>query len=509
MTEPLPSSVELASALLAEWDHLTAAERRELHELIEAARSREEPTGLLDFIPRLSRGYTRPEHLAAVASLFERAFAGEPVFACVSVPPRHGKTEMVLAAIAWWLSRRPADTLGFVSYASSFAESKSSRGRDFATGQGVRLHASRNTLSEWRTTEGGGLLATGIGGPLTGQGVRLAVVDDPVKNREEAESALIRQRTWDWFTSTLWTRIEPGGSCIVVHTRWHEDDPPGRILAGKLAVGMGFEHVSLPFLGRRREDGTVEADDLGDVVLWPRQQLPDGTWVGWTVEDARDRLRAVGEYDAASIYQGRPRPRGGKVFHEPHRVEAPEFRGARISIGCDPAGTDGPNSNHTVLVALAHRDVVLTTASGEKRTARVSDVAGVMRLKLRPEHAAPRVLAFQRAFGVPLDIESTRDGKDLARALKKIEPALVIRDVQAIGDKFIRAQPPAADWNQGLIRVPLDTRGMRCTTEQDLLDFTRVVTGFTGVGGGEDDDVDALAHAHSRARGAGVTQFSR
>jgi hypothetical protein len=105
VTEPLPYSVELASALLAEWDHLTAAERRELHELLEAARAREEPTGLLDFVPRLSRGYERPAHLASVASLFERAFAGEAVFACVSVPPRHGKTEMVLAALAWWLSR--------------------------------------------------------------------------------------------------------------------------------------------------------------------------------------------------------------------------------------------------------------------------------------------------------------------------------------------------------------------------------------------------------------------
>ena len=211
MHEQKPFSVALASGLVEQWDHLTASERREMHTLTEAAHALEAPCGLLDFIPRVARGYTRPEHLAPVASIFERAFAGEPVFACVSVPPRHGKTEMVLAAIAWWLSRRPEDALGFVSYASSFAESKSSRGRDYATAAGVQLHPSRNTLSEWRTTAGGGLLATGIGGPLTGQGVRLAVVDDPVKNREEAESALIRQRTWDWFTSTclLYTSPSP------------------------------------------------------------------------------------------------------------------------------------------------------------------------------------------------------------------------------------------------------------------------------------------------------------
>jgi hypothetical protein len=488
-------------------------ERRlaELEEREELRAERERRQGgLMERIPRWSPGLLKPTHLAPLCDLFDRIARGERVRALVDVPAQHGKTTTSLHGLSYLITEHPRWPLGYVTFSQRQASRKSFEALPAALASGALVGGrDRITLDEWRRPEGGGVIFTGIGGGFSGNPMRAVVFDDFFKNRIEAESEVRRDVVADWITSVAIPRLPADGSIIIPSTRWHEDDPPGRILAGKLAPGMGFVHVSLPFLGRRREDGTVEADNDGDVVLWPRQQLPDSTWVGWTVEDARARLIAVGEYDAASIYQGRPRPRGGKVFHEPHRVEAPELRGARISIGCDPAGTDGPNSNHTVLVALAHRDVVLTSASGEKRTARVSDVAGVLRLKLRPEHAAPRVLAFQRAFGVPLDIEGTRDGKDLGRALQKIEPALTIRYVQAIGDKFIRAQPPAADWNQGLIRVPLDTRGMRCTTEQDLLDFTRVVTGFTGVGGGEDDDVDALAHAHGRSRSAGVTQFSR
>ena len=492
----------------------TERERRAgtLAELVDLRVERERRRGgLMERIPRWSPSLIAPTHLAPLTALFDRIARGERVRALVDVPAQHGKTTTSLHGLAYLLAEHPRWPLGYVTFSQVQANRKSFEAQQSALAAGALVEGrDRVTLDEWRNPQGGGCIFTGIGGGLGGNPVRTLVFDDFFKNRVEAESALRRDVVADWITAVAIPRLPADGSIIIPSTRWHEDDPPGRILAGKLAQGMGFVHVSLPFLGTRDAEGVVTADDDGDVVLWPRQQLPDGTWVGWTVEDARARLIAVGPYDAASIYQGRPRPKGGKVFHEPYRVAAPTFAGARISIGCDAAGTDGPNSNCTVLVALAHRDVVLTNDAGVKRTARVSEVVGVMRLKLRPEHAAPRVLAFQRAFnGTPLDIENTRDGKDLGRALQKIEPALVIRYVNAIGDKFVRAQPPAADWNQGLIRVPLDARTMRCTTDQDLYDFVRVVTAFTGMGGGEDDDVDALAHAHGRSRAAGVTGFSR
>lgn len=504
-------SSELAHELLESWHHLTTAERRELHDLAEAAKAREERAGgLLDFIPRASPRLLRPDHLAPLADLYDRIARGERVRALVDVPAQHGKTTTSIHALPYLMERRPTWPLGYVTFSQDQANRKSFEAQLAALSVGV-LDTSRDrvSLEEWRNPQGGGVLFTGIGGGLGGNPIRALIFDDFFKNRVEAESKARRDHVAEWITAVAVARLPEDGSIIIPSTRWHEDDPPGRILRGDLCAGMGWEHVSLPFVGTVGEDGVRRADEDGDTVLWPRQRLPDGTWVGWTLEGAKARLRAVGPYDAASIYQGQPKPRGGKVFAEPARIEAPQFVGARLTLGCDPAGTDGPNSNHTVLVALANREEVVLDADHRPRKVRVADVAGVMRLKLRPEHAAPRVLAFQRAFGgTPLDIEATRDGKDLGAALQKIEPGIRIRYVAAAGDKFIRAQPAAASWNQGLIRVPLDARTMRMTTDADLCDFVRVVTGFAGLGDREDDDVDALAHAWGKPAG-GLRQFDR
>jgi predicted phage terminase large subunit-like protein len=361
-----------------------------------------------------------------------------------------------------------------VSYASSFAESKSLRARDFATAQGVKLHPARSTLSEWRTTEGGGLLATGIGGPLTGQGVRLAVVDDPVKNREEAESALIRQRTWDWFTSTLWTRIEPGGSCIVVHTRWHEDDLIGRLARGEMGDAAQWEVVNLPAV-----------DDAG-APLWPSR---------WPLSELAKK-RAANEYDWHSLFMGAPRARGGEVFRTPTRYTTPDLAGARIVLAVDPAGTESTRADWTVAVALAMRGAGTTLRA---------DVVDVLRLQREPGDVARELHAWQRKHGMaPLHIEASRDGKSIARALRSIEPGLRLSEVAPRGDKFVRAQPVATAWNEGRVRVPASSQGAPW-----LGAFLDTVCRFTGVSDRHDDDVDALAYAWTAGTGSGVTQFSR
>ena len=147
----------------------------------------------------------------------------------MSVPPRHSKTETILHSIAWLLEQDPQRSIGYVSYADAIARSKSRLARDYARAAGVALRQDADSLQEWRTAANGGVLATGVMGPLTGQGVNVLFVDDPIKNRQEAESFLIRQRTHEWFTSTATTRVEPNGSIVVCHTRWHADDLIGRL----------------------------------------------------------------------------------------------------------------------------------------------------------------------------------------------------------------------------------------------------------------------------------------
>lgn len=252
-------------------------------------------TTLAEFVPRISPAFASPRHLVPLLEAFDRV-EREAVRSCTSVPPRHGKTETVLHGIARLLARHPDWTIGYVSYAADIARSKSRQIRDYAAAAGVTLRNDSKALHEWRTPQGGGVLATGVGGPLTGHGLRLLVVDDPFKNRQDADSPLIRQRTFDWFTSTAMTRVEPGGSALVVHTRWHRDDLIGRLERDE---EVEWEVTSLP------------AIDGHGCALWPER---------WPVSELTKRRAEVGEYDWDSLFQQSPKARKGLVYPEFQRA---------------------------------------------------------------------------------------------------------------------------------------------------------------------------------------------
>lgn len=263
---------------------------------------------LPQWIPTLSPRYASPLHLEPLTRRLEAA-RKEPLRLVVSTPPRHAKTETLLHSIAWWLAKDPRLTIAYVAYASDLARSKSRKARLLAQTAGIQLADDAGRLEEWRTKAGGGLLATGIGGALTGHGVDILIVDDPIKNRVEAESAAQRDRVWEWFTDVAYTRLEPKGSAIVVQTRWHPDD-----LSGRLLESGRWEGIKLPAI-----DGEGKA-------LWPER---------WPVETLQQTRIQVGEYTWASLYQGEPRSRGGSVFGDvsmPSGSSAPLCSGARAAL---------------------------------------------------------------------------------------------------------------------------------------------------------------------------------
>lgn len=142
------------------------------------------------------------------------------------------------------------------------------------------------------------MLTAGVGGPLTGRGADVLIIDDPIKNAEEAHCDTYRERTWDWYRSVAYTRLEPRGSVIVIATRWHEDDLIGRLIR---AEPTAWRLLSLPALAE-------EDDSLGrppGAPLWPdRYPAP-------VLEETR---RVVGEYYWSAQYQQRPTPAGGRIF---------------------------------------------------------------------------------------------------------------------------------------------------------------------------------------------------
>jgi predicted phage terminase large subunit-like protein len=380
---------------------------------------------------------------------------GEAVRAVVSVPPRHSKTETILHSIAWLLEQDPRRSIGYVSYADAISRSKSRLARDYARAAGVALRRDAESLQEWRTVANGGLLATGVGGPLTGHGVNVLFVDDPIKNRQEAESSLIRQRTYDWFTSTATTRVEPNGSIVVCHTRWHGDDLIGRLEKS----GEGWEVINLPAVS-----------DKG-LPLWPSR---------WPLTALEHRRKAIGEYDWAALFQGRPVPRGGQLFRQPARYETLDVTGARLYIGVDTAASEKTRADYSVAVVLAVR------GDGAEMTA---DVIDVHRVQKEIPALCKDLLALQAKWSAPLAIESVGSGKAVPQVLRSIEPSLQIIEIAGAmmrGDKFTRAQTVAAAWNGLRVRVPVRAPW--------LSTFLDEVMSFTGVSDLHDDQVDALSH---------------
>ena len=105
----------------------------------------------------------------------------------------------------------------------------SRRIRTYAESAGVEIQPDHNRIEEWRTTKDGGLLSSSVSGPITGYGANIIVIDDPIKGREDAESPTIREKTWEWITDDVYTRLEPSASLFMVAARWHEDDPIGAL----------------------------------------------------------------------------------------------------------------------------------------------------------------------------------------------------------------------------------------------------------------------------------------
>jgi predicted phage terminase large subunit-like protein len=188
------------------------------------------------------------------------------------MPPRHGKSELLGRYLpAWYLGTFPDRYVIYASYSASQARHYGQLARkEFEHWSwhcfGLRLSTEARAAHRWRI-EGreGGMYAVGVRGPLTGKGAHLLIIDDPIKNAEDAASLNKRDALWNWFHSTAMTRLEPGGVAIVNMTRWHEDDLVGRILASE--QGSAWRSLTFPAI-------CEEPDELGrqpGEALWPER----------------------------------------------------------------------------------------------------------------------------------------------------------------------------------------------------------------------------------------------
>lgn len=226
----------------------------------------------------------------------------------ICLPPRHGKSELTTKKFpAWVLGNNPDWEMIIASYSSDLAEEFSRICRNtFAEHQDKfkeKLAKDSNSVKEWGLEyRRGKLVATGVGGAATGKGAHIAIIDDPIKNREDAQSGLKRQRVIDWYKSTIRTRLAPGGGLIVIQTRWHDQDLAG-FLMSEMEAGEG-EHFDTIILPAIAEEGDLLEREVGE-PLWPER---------FPVESLDDLKKAVGRLEWDSLYQQKPALEGGGMF---------------------------------------------------------------------------------------------------------------------------------------------------------------------------------------------------
>jgi predicted phage terminase large subunit-like protein len=270
------------------------------------------PTALATLI---DRRYGIPPHLALIdESIVEAVWRARerrrdrPEIIVVTAPPRHGKSTVTsLYLPAWYLGTFPEHRVILASYEAEFAAGWGLRTRQLLEEHGpslygVRVDDSSRASSRWDLyRQPGGMVTAGVGGPITGRGAHLLIIDDPLKNAEQASSPTIREKQWEWWLSTARTRLEPGAVVVVVMTRWHEADLAGRLLEASLNGGDPVIEVRLPALAEQDDQLGREAGE----ALWPKRFH----------RDYLERTRIVqGAYWFSAMYQGRPTPEEGGIF---------------------------------------------------------------------------------------------------------------------------------------------------------------------------------------------------
>ncbi len=218
----------------------------------------------------------------------------------IEAPPRHGKSELISNWVpTWFLELFPYKKVILASYASDYAVEWGRKVKgNLETLQGLktRLALDSKAAGRFNTQFGGAMFTAGVGGAFTGRGADLFIIDDPIKNWEEAMSERRRETVWNWYKTVATTRLEPGATIIIVLTRWHEDD-----LAGRLLKDGGFKNIKLPALAKKFDIlGRKEGEALCP-KRYNRQQL-------------LKIMNDLGTRFSSALYQQEPTPQEGELL---------------------------------------------------------------------------------------------------------------------------------------------------------------------------------------------------
>lgn len=253
----------------------------------------------------------------------------------IFMPPRHGKSELASRRFpAWFLGKNPDRSIIAASYNSELAGDFGREVRNIVAENAysklfdVSLASDSKAANRWHTNRKGGYAAAGVGTAVTGRGAHVLLIDDPLKDREEADSETIREKVWRWYTSTAYTRLEGTltpedlddddiwkgfvdeveagdaepfeGAVVLIQTRWHEDDLGGRLLEAQKTGGDQWDVLSLPAIEGEGTDA--------EQALWPAKYPLE------RLKRIKAAITQTSERDWTALYQQQPSPDEGTYF---------------------------------------------------------------------------------------------------------------------------------------------------------------------------------------------------
>jgi predicted phage terminase large subunit-like protein len=431
------------------------------------------------FIRQANPQYQFYAHLHNLHGFLQRVAEGDIKRLMVFMPPRHSKSQTVSRLFsAYYLLRHPDRWVGMASYAEGLAFTLSRNARDnYQAGGGV-LSPAAWAVSQWETGRGGGMWAAGVGGGITGKGFHLGIIDDPLKDAEEAASETIRAKIKDWYDSTFYTRQEPDASIIIIQTRWHGEDLAGWLLSKESDEPEHWHVVDFPAIAEPLPTFpatcTVEPDfrQPGEALCPER----------YPIEKLRKIERRIGPYFWAALYQQRPAPREGGLFKRAwfDDVAAAPADARRVRFW-DKAATAG-GGDYTAGCLMAYKDGVYYIEHIQR-----GQWASGERDKIILQQALIDTARYGPGVQIGGEQEPGSSGVDAAKAFVRMLAGFSVYTEPSTGSKEQRADPLASQAQAGNVKV---VKGAWVAA------FLDEVCAFPT--GAHDDQVDAASGAFNR-----------
>lgn len=427
--------------------------------------------------------YDPMKHHRVIAAALEQVEQGKIKRLIISCPPRHGKSELASRLFpAWFVGRNPTENMILATYNETLSSDFGRNVRDVLTSPlyhhvfpDAVIKDGAAAVDRVELALGSTLFFTGRGGSLTGRGARLILVDDPLKDRREADSPTIRDQLWGWYTQVLSTRLmTQSGAIVIIMTRWHEDDLVGRLTDPTSPYYNEEEAklwhiIDLPAIARSNDVlGRAEGE-----ALWPQR---------FDVEFF-DSIKRTDPRGFQALYQGKPTPDDGVFFRSENILtynrmqDMPPKEKLRFYGASDHAVSLAQDRDKSCLmvVGVDENETIWVQPDiywGRGTTDQIVEVWLTMMEKYRP------VFWWSEKGHITKSI-----GPFLRKRMLERGIYCAIDEITPVSDKQTRAQSIQARMSMGKLRFPQFTRWFG-DARDEILKFPQGV---------RDDFVDTLS----------------